>query len=325
MNIIFLKACLICIYNKFSEAATMQYYVEYIFAENFIIDFIMLYMTGNLIKKKINLKRLTVAALIGAIYVILTFYIGKAFMTFFIVKFSVSVLMLMIAFDLKGALANVRVVICYYIVSLIVVGIIYALSYRFDKLTTKIIFISIFLCYIMLKYFFYEIKIRKEKSYYMRDLSIEINDKSKSLKAFIDTGNELTDPITNKPVIIVNIDSIKDILGEDICKEILKFYENKGTNYSDLFLEKSYKLKLRIIKYNTISSQSEPLVCVVPDEITIFGNDKNIIKADALIGIYPRKISEKEDYDALLFKKLLDWESENYENNNDDEKVYKCS
>lgn len=303
----------------------MQYYVEYIFAENFIIDFIMLYMTGNLIKKKIIFKRLTVASLIGAIYVILTFYIGKAFMTFFIVKFSVSVLMLMIAFDLKGALANVRVVICYYIVSLIVVGIIYALSYRFDKLTTKVIFISIFLCYIMLKYFFYEIKIRKEKSYYMRNVSIEINDKSKSLKAFIDTGNELTDPITNKPVIIVNMESIKDILGEDICKEILNFYENKGTNYADLFLEKSYKLKLRIIKYNTISSQGEPLVCVVPDDITIFGNDKNIIKADALIGIYPRKISEKEDYDALLFKKLLDWESENYENNNVDEKVYKCS
>lgn len=303
----------------------MQYYTEYIFAENFIIDFIMLYMTGNLIKKKINYKRMIAASIIGAMYVILTFYIGKAFMTFFIVKFSISVLMLMVAFDLEGIVANIRVVICYYIVSLIVVGIIYVLSSKFDKLTTKIIFISIFMSYLMLKYLFYEIKQKREKSYYMRELNIELNEKNKRLKAFIDTGNELTDPITHKPVIIVNMDSIKDMLGEELSKDILEFYKKKGVNYADLFLEKSYKLKIRIIKYNTISSQGEPLVCVIPDNVTIFGNDNHIIKADAIIGIYPRKISEKEDYDALLFKKLLDWESENNEINNDHEEVYKFS
>lgn len=289
----------------------MEYYVEYIFAENFFIDFILLYITGNLIKNKIIYKRLIIAALIGALYVILIAYFGKEFMTYFIVKIAVSVLMIMVAYDSKGIIKNVKVILCFYIVTLIMVGIIFALYYLTNnKVTVNIIIISMFMGFAVLKFLFYEIKLRKEKNNYIRTVSIEINNKTKSFKAFIDTGNELTDPMTGKPVIVVNIESLGDILGEDITKEILEFYKNEGKSYESLFLENNYKLKLRVVKYNTIMSKDELMICIVPDNITIFGNDKNIIKADAVIGIYPQKISQKEDYDALLFKKLLDWECE---------------
>lgn len=289
----------------------MEYYVEYIFAENFLIDFILLYITGNLFKKEIIYKRLILAALIGAIYVILIAYIEKAFMTYFVVKISVSILMIMVAYDSKGIIKNIKVILCFYIVTLIMVGIVFALySFTNSKLTVDIIIISIFMGFAVLKFLFYEIKLRKEKNNYIRTVTIEINDKTKSFRAFIDTGNELTDPITGKPVIVVNIESLGDILGEDITKEILEFYKSEGKNYENLFLEKNYKLKLRVIRYNTISNKDELMICIIPDNITISGNDKNITKADAVIGIYPQKINQKEDYDALLFKKLLDWECE---------------
>lgn len=301
--------CYLQILNN-SEVA-MEYYVEYIFAENFFIDFILLYITGNLIKKKIIYKRLILAALIGAIYVILIAYIRKAFMTFFVVKISVSILMIMVAYDSKGIIRNIKVILCFYIVTLMMVGIVFALySFTNSKVTVDIIIISIFMGFVVLKFLFYEIKLRKEKNNYIRTVTIEINDKKKSFRAFIDTGNELTDPVTGKPVIVVNIESLGDILGEDITKEILEFYKNEGKSYENIFLEKNYKLKLRVIRYNTISNKNQLMICMIPDNITISGNDKNITKADAVIGIYPQKINQKEDYDALLFKKLLDWECE---------------
>jgi len=289
----------------------MEYYVEYIFAENFFVDFILLFITGNLIKKKIIYKRLIASSLIGALYVILIAYFGKVFMTYFIVKISISVLMIIVAYDSSGIMTNIRVVICFYIVTLIMVGIITALYYfTDDKLTVNIIVISMFMSFAVLKFLFYEIKLRKEKNDYIRTVNIDINNKTKSLRAFIDTGNELTDPLTGKPVIVVNIECLSDVLGEDLTKEILEFYKSKDKSYANLFLEKNYKIKLRVMRYNTISNKGELMICIVPDNITILGNDKNIIKADAIIGIYPQKISQKEDYDALLFKKLLDWESE---------------
>jgi len=289
----------------------MEYYVEYIFAENFLIDFILLYITGNLFKLKIIYKRLIIASLIGAIYVILIAYTQKTFMTYFIVKISVSILMIMVAYDIKGIIRNIKVVLCFYIVTLIMAGTVFALySFTNNRVTVNIIIISIFMGFAVLKFLFYEIKLRKEKNNYIRTVTIKVNDKIKSFRAFIDTGNELVDPMSGKPVIIVDIDILGDILGDDVTREILEFYKNKGKSYENLFLEKNYKLKLRVIRYNTISNKDELMICIIPDNITISGNDKNIIKADAVIGIYPQKINRKEDYEALLFKKLLDWECE---------------
>jgi stage II sporulation protein GA (sporulation sigma-E factor processing peptidase) len=193
------------------------------------------------------------------------------------------------------------------------VGIAFALySFTNNRVTVNIIIISMFMGFGVLKFLFYEIKLRKEKNNYIRTVTVEINGKIKSFRAFIDTGNELTDPISGMPVIVVNIESLGDILGEDTTKSISEFYKSESKNYEKIFLEKNYKLKLRVIRYNTISNKNELMICMIPDNITISGNDKNIIKADAVIGIYPHKISCKDDYDALLFKKLLDWECELY-------------
>lgn len=288
----------------------MVYYIEYVFAENFLIDFILLFVTGKLIKRIIVYKRLIAASIIGALYVILTAYIGKEFMTFFIVKLSVSVLMIMVAFDSKGILTNIRVILCFYITSLIMVGIITALYYlTYDKLTVNAIIFSCFVGYVSLHFFFKEIKGRIEKSNYIRKITINNGSSSKTLRAFIDTGNELIDPMTGKPVIVTNIESIRNILGEELYKQILNFYDNNDNNYERL-LTGNNEVNLRIIRYSTISSKNESMVCLTPDEIKVKTNDNHMITADAVIGIYPKKISQKEDYDALLFNKILEWERE---------------
>lgn len=285
----------------------MVYYVEYIFAENFLIDFILLFITGKLIKTSIVYKRIFAASFIGALYVIITAYVGREFMTYFIVKFSISVLMLMIAFDVKGVLANIRIVLCFYITSLIMVGIMTALYYlTLDRLTVNVIVLSLFTGYATLHFFFKEIKARRDKNNYIRSVIINRGNVSCTLKAFIDTGNELTDPMTGKPVIVVSIESMRNILSEELYSDILKYYENKD-NYEGLLSENN-SFNLRIIKYDTISSKGERMVVFTPDNIEIRGNEKIIPAVDAVIGIYPSKISRKEDYDALLFCKILEWE-----------------
>lgn len=288
----------------------MVYYVEYVFAENFIIDFILLFVTGKLIKRIIIYKRLIIASIIGALYVILTAYVGKDFMTYFIVKFSVSVLMIMIAFDTKGVLLNIRVILCFYITSLIMVGVITALYYlTYDRLTVNAIVISLFIGYLALHFFFKEIKQRVEKSNFKRTIVINIGEKTKSIQAFVDTGNELSEPMTGKPVVVVNMESIKSLLNEELYHNILMFYENKETNLEKLFNENS-NYNLRLIRYHTISSKGDMMICIKPDAIVVKNSGESFIAADALIGLYPKKISRNDDYDALLFNKILEMEME---------------
>ena len=284
----------------------LVYYVEYVFLENFIIDFILLFITGKLIKRVIILKRLLMASLAGSFYVIITFYLGRAFMTSFIVKFSISILMIMIAFDSKGILTNIRVIICFYITSLIMVGIISALYYlTYDKLTVNAIIMSIFMGYAALHFFFKEIKDRILKHNYKRTVNIKIGNKTKTIRGYIDTGNQLTDPVTGKPVMVVNIDCLRDLISHDLYERILDFYK---TNSYENLINENRGINLRVIKYNTISSVGQNMVCLAADQIEIINSDTNIV-IDALIGIHPKRIS-RDDYEALLFKKLLDWEME---------------
>nr|WP_300093649.1 sigma-E processing peptidase SpoIIGA [Sedimentibacter sp.] len=287
----------------------MVYYVEYVFAENFLIDFILLFITGKLLKKTIIFRRLIISSVLGAIYVILTAYIGREFMTYFIVKFSVSVLMVIIAYDSKGIAANLRTIIVFYITSLLMVGIITALYFLdYDKLTVNAIVCSIFMGYAALHFFFKEIKTKIEKHNYMRNVEIAVNNKSITLRAYIDTGNELTEPMTGKPVIVANLECIKSLITKELYEEILKCCRNNNS-YENLLNMKS-NVNLRIVKYNTISSIGKNMICLVPDNIEITDDKNNIVKTDAVIGIYPGRISKKDDYDALLFKKLLELERE---------------
>ena len=69
-----------------------------------------------------------------------------------------------------------------------------------------------------------EIKDRIVKHNYKRKVNVSICGKSKTFRGYIDTGNELTDPITGKPVMVVNIDCIKEILGDELCNKIMEFY-----------------------------------------------------------------------------------------------------
>ncbi len=287
----------------------MVYYVEYVFAENFLIDFILLFVTGRLLKRVIVYKRLLASSAIGALYVVLTAYICRDFMTYFIVKVSVSVLMIMVAFDSRGMLTNIRVIICFYMTSLIMAGIITAMYYmNYDRLTVNAIIVALFAGYMGLHFFFEEVRNRNEKNNYMRSVTVSFAGRTKILNAFIDTGNELADPMTGKPVIVVNIECLRSILGEELCGRILNMYA--GNEGLEGLLSEFSRYNLRVIRYNTISSKGERMVTITPDKVEVKKDSNHIFNADAVIGIYPGKISRKEDYDALLFNKILKWEME---------------
>ena len=49
-------------------------------------------------------------------------------------------------------------------------------------------------------------------------VSIFIGGKKLDLKALVDTGNSLHDPLSNLPVVIVELDSIKEMLPQNFCR-----------------------------------------------------------------------------------------------------------
>ena len=86
-------------------------------------------------------------------------------------------------------------------------------------------------------------------------LKVINNEKYVNLNALLDTGNLLTDPITKEPVVIIELEKIRQIIPE---KQINKIEYMLG---GDVILESStYDTRIRAIPYVSVGNKSGLMV-----------------------------------------------------------------
>lgn len=124
------------------------------------------------------------------------------------------------------------------------------------------------------------------------NVKIKYKEKEIQIRAMIDTGNLLKDPISKMPVIIVQKEKMQDI----IQKQILENLENiiYGTYIEEI--EQDYIQRLKLIPYSSLGNQNGMLIGFKPDEITleqdgIETKNKNVI----IRNIRKRNIKRAED------------------------------
>jgi stage II sporulation protein GA (sporulation sigma-E factor processing peptidase) len=121
---------------------------------------------------------------------------------------------------------------------------------------------------------------------------INLFGQTKKIRAKIDTGNTLKEPFSLLPVLVVDYDSIKNILPEKVKDYVLgkKCYSNPEPD-----------INFRLIPFRSISG-SGLLPAIKPQNLTL--DDKNIVK-DAYIAICKHGMLPIE-YEALVNPDLLD-------------------
>ena len=141
--------------------------------------------------------------------------------------------------------------------SIILGGFIYYLNIEFKKLNYLIILLlAPFILYVFIK----SMKVLKEIKNYYYKVKIVFEDNELTLTGFLDTGNKLVDPITNKPVILINKKKIVSCIHirspmfipyqalnyhgllECIKPKYIMINNHKLTNYLIGLSEKSFKL-----------------------------------------------------------------------------------
>ena len=127
---------------------------------------------------------------------------------FTILKIILGIIMVLIAFGYKNIKYTFYNIIYLYMVSIILGGFVYYLNVEFNKINDLILLLlAPFILYIFMK----SLKVVKEiKNYYYKIKIVFNNQQELNITAFLDTGNKLVDPITNKPIILLNKKKLKD-------------------------------------------------------------------------------------------------------------------
>ena len=290
----------------------MTVYLDIIFLENFILNFIILYAVSLVIKEKVSYIKLMIASLIGASYVIIYYLINFQSKWNLIFKIILSVVMVYISFMPKSFKEFIKQITFFYLVSFVFggasLGVIYMvnagkISIRngiiVGNYTLKTIFIGVILAFTIITVAFKFVKNRISKKDLFCNIKIIINQSKINVKAVIDTGNFLKEPITNIPVIVVE----KDILKNFVPKEILENIENiLGGDLKNIpeNIQNEYMSKLKVIPFSSLGKQNGMLLGIKADGVVVEIDNEEKYVEKVILGIYTKKLSKKDEYNALL-------------------------
>lgn len=194
----------VVLYNHVGD--TMIIYIDLLILVNFLFDLLLLLTINIALKRYSKIYRLLLASLFGEITLI-SLFISISSGLFTILKLIMGIIMVIIAFGYKNIKYTIYNGIYLYMTSVILGGFVYYLNIEFKNMNYIIILlIAPIILYIFIK----SIKALKEIKNYYYKVKIVLNDNQElSMAGFLDTGNKLIDPITNKPIILLNKKKIK--------------------------------------------------------------------------------------------------------------------
>ena len=295
----------------------MTIYIDVVLIENLLMNYIILFDTGVILKIKINHIRLVLASLVGAIYTIIAYISNLRIYSNFFLKLILSVVIIYIAFNPKSVKKLCKFTLIFYLTSFVFGGAAFALIYIvkpqeilrnnglvLNSNSLKVIFISAIVAFMIITIGFKVVKNKISAKDMYCDIKIKLNHKEIETKAMIDTGNFLKEPITNTPVIVVE----HTLLYNCIPKEILNHLGNiLGGDFSEIpkNIKEEYMPRLKVIPFSSLGKQNGMLLGIKAEEVVIKNEEESKIKENVIIGIYNKSLTKRGEYRALLGIELM--------------------
>jgi stage II sporulation protein GA (sporulation sigma-E factor processing peptidase) len=122
-------------------------------------------------------------------------------------------------------------------------------------------------------------------------------------KGFLDTGNGLHDPLTNRPVLVAEYKLLRNLLPDEF-KLALETINNEA-EVIEALTHTSWSHRLRLIPFTSIGRKNGLLIGVRADEIEIEAGKKNFLHKNMVVGIYRDNLTSNGDYQLLIPSEIL--------------------
>ena len=286
----------------------MTIYIDIVIIENLIMNYIILCATGIVSKNKIRHLRLIMASLLGAIYSVVAYMKILEIYSNIVLKILLSVIIVYIAYNPQTVKKMCKQVLIFYLTSFVFGGVALYLIYFLKpqeifikngvyvgKYVLKVIFLGAIIAFIIVKISFKLIKTKiNSKDMYCK-IKVFIDEKVIQTIAMIDTGNLAKEPITNRPVVIIENNLLEEVLPKEICNNV----ENILSGNLDGVPEK-YIPRLRCIPFSSLGKQNGMLLGIKADGIEVDFEEEKKCSKDVIIGVYDKSLTKKGEYRALI-------------------------
>lgn len=303
-------------------------YIDLVFLLNLVIDASLLLVTAWMRKQKLIIWRIIVSAVVGALYVVMMFLPELSFMFTFLVKFLFSVIMLWIAFGFESLQHYLRNMGAFYIVNFAAAGGILGVHYLLQDagelwngiwytasgglgFSLKVGTLFTLILFFVVLFWFKRVigtRQRQEKmATYLVDVQAILGEAVVHCKGLIDTGNQLTDPLSRLPVMVMEAKLWEkhfpaalrgQLTAERADNLILEWAEEAGSF--------PWPDRLRLVPYRGINKGTQFMLALKPDEVTIRWDGREHRTAKVLIGLDGGRLSAEGSYEAIVHPALTE-------------------
>ncbi|MFD0682601.1 MULTISPECIES: sigma-E processing peptidase SpoIIGA [unclassified Paenibacillus] len=303
----------------------MIVYLDIIFLVNVLIDAALLWTTARSRKLVFRWWRLACSACIGGGYVVFMFFPPLSFLFTFGVKFVLSLLMLLTAFGFGGMRYFLSNVGAFYMVNFAAAGTILGVHYFWmsssdvmngilftqsggpeHELQIGLLFLFIVLLFAvwLYRHVHQAAKRKDDLASFFAKVDVYIDGFTSSCTGLIDTGNQLYDPLTKTPVMVMELSH----WGEKIPNSWKQRIERAEVDQILLAIgteEFEWQDRLRLVPYRGVNRSTQFMLAIKPDRVIITMGDKQYEALKVLIGLDSGKLSSDNAYQAIIHPNLL--------------------
>lgn len=298
---------------QFLRGDALTVYLDIIFLENLCINCIILLATGIICKNTISILRILLSSLIGSLYaVILYLSVLEAFSSIAL-KILLSVCMVYIAYNPRNIKHLLKQLILFYLTSFTFGGVAFALLYfvkpqnilikngvLVGTYPLKIALTGVIVGFIIITIAFKSIKKKLSKKDMFCNITIEFEGRYKTLRAMIDTGNLLREPLSGNPVVVVEKQELQDL----VPIKILEVAEKIVAGQYDVNLSE-YSSRFRVIPFTSLGKENGLLLGLKIDNLHFEYDEQESNIKNVIVGIYNKNLSKNNTYNALIGLDIL--------------------
>lgn len=274
-------------------------YIDVLFLLNFVVDYILLLATARITGEVFSRVRLAAGGAVGAAYAAMLFLPGFSWGTSILCKIAVSVFMVLTAFGARRRL--LRVLLVFYGASAAFGGLILALQFLeaggitiergvlYTGFDVRLLLVTAILCYVGLRLTFERVARHGGKRGDLCTAQIEFCKKNLNLTVLLDTGNTLTDPADNRPVMVAEGRVLAPLLPVQIDPA-------DPVGSMERLISANERSRFRLLPYRAVGVEYGMLLAVRTDQVIV---NKKTMKG-LLVALSPTPVSDGGGYQALI-------------------------
>ncbi|MCL2088904.1 MAG: sigma-E processing peptidase SpoIIGA [Oscillospiraceae bacterium] len=279
-------------------------YIDVLLIINLFVNYFLLAACAKLIHIKLRRMRMLLGAFAGSVSSLLILLPPFNFFLQLVVKITLAMLIIYIAFGITTFFSYLRTVIVFFGINFVFAGVMFAIwfflplgiyynnglvYFNISAITLIVSTVTAYLLISLASRFISSAPANGETY----TVNIDFMGSKTSMTSFLDTGNRLTDIFSGLPVVICGFDRIKCLIPE----EFHEFVYSPSAGVPESISSHKLYSKIRLIPYDAIGNGGL-IAAFKPDRFETVRENKTIAH-NVLIGINPNPIANGE-YDAIL-------------------------